>query len=104
MTFTLKNRPTLNDRRFYDLKELDEWFRGLEKQERQSAIRLLVCRAGGRLNMFEAGMLYQKCLLLGLEDSRVGRHHEQEKHWQSLVLSCMTMKEAEQKLKEILHE
>jgi chromosome segregation ATPase len=43
--------------------------RGLQKQKlQQKAIRLLQIRAGGRYRMFEAGMLYQCLVLLGMPE------------------------------------
>jgi len=51
--------------------KLDEWERerGLLKQKlKEKAIRLLQIRAGGRYRMFEAGMLYQCLVLLGMQE------------------------------------
>jgi len=43
--------------------------RGLLKQKlKEKAIRLLQIRAGGRYRMFEAGMLYQCLVLLGMQE------------------------------------
>ena len=52
-------------------KERDrlEGERGLQKQKlKEKAIRLLQIRAGGRYRMFEAGMLYQCLVLLGMQE------------------------------------
>jgi hypothetical protein len=81
-------------------KELDAF----EKESRERAVGLLQVRAGGRYMMFEAGMLYQILLSLGKEDSRTGKIGEQEKLIESWVCHCLSEKEAEAKLKQILGE
>jgi pyruvoyl-dependent arginine decarboxylase (PvlArgDC) len=73
-----------------------------ENELKQRAIRLLLCRAGGRYTMFEAGQLYQTCLLLGMPDSRHGAIGEQEKNWEAFVSSCMDEKAAKNMLKSLL--
>jgi hypothetical protein len=103
MIWTLKNFPKASDKRILDLQASQEmWKFDIEQELVQKAIRLLQCRAGGRYSMFEAGLLYQTCLVLGLEDSRPGKIGEQELAWESLVGSCSTEKEALQKLKMVL--
>lgn len=73
-----------------------------EKPLKEKAIRLLQCRAGGRYTDFEAGMLYQICLDLGLADSRPGKIGAQEDYWTGLILSCRTEKEAKEVLSKLL--
>ena len=73
-----------------------------QKDLRERAIRLLQHRAGGRYTMFEAGMLYQICLSLGMKDSREGGIGEQEKQWEKLTNSCFTSEEAKEKLEKVL--
>ena len=51
--------------------KLDEWERERDSQKqklKEKAIRLLQIRAGGRYRMFEAGMLYQCLVLLGMQE------------------------------------
>jgi hypothetical protein len=74
-----------------------------EKELKTRAIRLLLMRAGGRYMMFEAGQLYQTCLLLGMKDGRPGKLGEQEHNWEQIVAHCFSEKEAKQKLKELLN-
>lgn len=66
------------------------------------AIRLLQLRAGGRYTLFEAGQLYQICLVLGIEDSRRGSIGNQENYWESQVCSCHSEEEAKTKLAYLL--
>lgn len=73
-----------------------------EKPLKEKAIRLLQRRAGGRYTMFEAGQLYEICLALGMTEKRTGAIGFQENNWESLVCSCLTEKEAKQKLKSLL--
>jgi hypothetical protein len=73
-----------------------------EKPLKEKAIRLIQKRAGGRFTMFEAGMLYQICLELGYPDCRPGGIGWQEKFWENTISSCLTEKEAKQKLKMLL--
>lgn len=73
-----------------------------EKQQKAKAIRLLRLRAGGRYDTFEAGQLYEICLNLGMNDSRTGKIGEQEHFWEETVCSCVTEKQAREKLKELL--
>jgi len=63
---------------------------------------LLQFRAGGRYTNFEAGMLYQICLDLGMKDSRPGKIGDQEKYWEQLVCSCVTELEARETLDKLL--
>lgn len=99
------NRPKINSE-LYDLEkklgDLIQWNREHEKELRERAIRLLQCRAGGRLSMFEAGLLYQICLELGMKDERKGKIMEQEEYWNEVVLSCRTELEAKQTLEKLL--
>lgn len=72
-----------------------------EKPLKEKAVRLLHLRAGGRYSMFEAGQLYEICLALGMADSRPKR---QELLWDDIVGSCLTEKEAKQKLKMLINQ
>ncbi len=103
MLWSLKNFPSAKDPRILDVQASQElWRFDYEQELRQHAIRLLQCRAGGRLSMFEAGLLYQICLDLGMEDSRPGKMCEQEDHWNQIVLSCHTEEEAKEALEKLL--
>lgn len=83
--------------------EIEEWFKVFEAELRKHILDLLQMRAGGRYTIFEAGMMYQSCLTLGLKNSRLGIG-EQENYWESLVTSCRSREAAEAKLREILSE
>jgi hypothetical protein len=101
--WTLQNFPKATDKRILDVQASQElWKFDFESELRQKAVRLLQCRAGGRLSMFEAGMLYQICLTLGLEDSRHGKMLEQENYWNDVVLSCSGEDEAKIALESLL--
>lgn len=103
MIWTLKNFPSITDKRLLDVPLSQQYWRSdFEDELRQQAIRLLQVRAGGRLSMFEAGLLYQICLVLGLEDSRAGKMFEQEEYWNEVVLSCTTEEEAKEILDALL--
>ena len=73
-----------------------------EKPLKEKAIRLLRMRAGTRYIDFEAGMLYQICLDLGMKNERLGKIGAQENNWSALVCSCATEKAAKQTLKRLI--
>lgn len=70
-----------------------------EKELKQNAINLLRVRAGNRFDTFEAGQLYQICLLLGMKDYRT---YDQETNWRKYVCSCPDEKTAKKVLKLLL--
>lgn len=78
------------------------WHTQFEKELKEHAVRLLQCRAGGRLSMFEAGMLYNICLCLGMKDSRWKNVCEQEEYWRNIVGSCDTEADAKKALAKLL--
>lgn len=78
------------------------WHTQIKKELKARAFQLLQFRAGGRYTNFEAGMLYQICLELGMKDSREGKIGEQEQYWEQLVCSCITELEARQTLEKLL--
>ncbi|MCW4015094.1 MAG: hypothetical protein NWF06_01870 [Candidatus Bathyarchaeota archaeon] len=73
-----------------------------EAKLRQRALRLLQMRAGGRYTSFEAGMLYQLCLDLGMKDERKGGIGAQERYWEGIVCSCFGDDEAKETLEKLL--
>ncbi len=73
-----------------------------EEELREKAIRLLQMRAGGRYTSFEAGMLYQICLDLGMKDERKGCIGAQETYWEQIVCSCWGEQEASEALEKLL--
>ena len=73
-----------------------------EKELRERALRLLQMRAGGRYTNFEAGMLYQTCLCLGMKDERKGKIGAQEVYWEGIVCSCFGYEEALLVLEQLL--
>jgi len=94
---TFKNRPVKSTPQRYEL-----WAKRFEEELREKALRLLQMRAGGRLSMFEAGQLYEICLMLGMKDGRPGKMLEQEEYWNQIVLSCLTEDGAKQALEKLL--
>lgn len=98
----LKVWGTFTSEEMIDRKSTVEFIGIFERKLAEKAIRLLQCRAGGRYTMFEAGLLYQTCLLLGLKDSRPGKIGEQELSWEKLVGSCSSEAEAKTALLKIL--
>ena len=103
MIWSLKNFPKSSDNRILDVQASQElWKFDFEQELRQRAVGLLQMRAGGRLSMFEAGLLYHICLDLGMEDTREGKMMEQEEYWNAIVGSCVHEKEAKEALESLL--
>jgi hypothetical protein len=74
--------------------------RGLLKQKLQEkAIRLLMLRAGGRYRMFEAGMLYQCLVLLGMQEFT---RHEQVNTLEKTTCHYLHESDAKKQLEELL--
>jgi len=76
--------------------------RDLQKQKLQEkAIRLLMLRAGGSYRMFEAGMLYQCLVLLGMQEFT---RHEQVNTLEKTTCHYLHESDAKKQLEELLRE
>ena len=74
----------------------------LQKQQEEKATRLLMLRVGGRYRDFEAGMLYQLLLELGLKEEY--KTHKEVDDLIAVTCHCLRESDARLKLKEVLRE
>lgn len=81
----------------------EKWVRleELKQKLRDKCVRLLMLRAGGRYKMFEAGMLYQCLLLLGMKEYS---RHKQVDALEKITCHFFHENDAKKQLEELLKE
>jgi len=79
--------------------ELERERGSLKQKLQEKAIRLLMLRAGGSYRMFEAGMLYQCLVLLGMQEFT---RHEQVNTLEKTTCHYLHESDAKKQLEELL--